>query len=103
MEVKHFNKENFNDEVTNYEGKVLVDFWASWCGPCKMMIPVVDEIAKETQGNVKIGKINVDDEAELAVQYGIMSIPTFILFENGKPTQKLVGIQEKETIKKLLK
>lgn len=103
MEVKHFNKENFNDEVTNYEGKVLVDFWASWCGPCKMMIPVVDEIAKETQGNVNIGKINVDDEAELAVQYGIMSIPTFILFENGKPTQKLVGIQEKETLENLLK
>lgn len=103
MEVKHFTQNDFEWEVSNYEGKVLVDFWATWCGPCKMMAPVVEKLASEvTATNVKIGKVDVDENPDLAVKYGIMSIPTFILFENGNAVKTLVGMQDKETLANLL-
>ncbi len=95
-------KSNFESEVLNYEGKVLVDFWASWCGPCKMIAPVVEEIADEFEGRVKVGKVNVDDEAELSIKYQVMSIPTILIFENGEITNKAIGYRSKEELIELL-
>ena len=89
--------DNFEQEVLKSDKKVLVDFWASWCGPCRMLSPVIDEIAKETD-KVKVGKVNVDEESELATQFAVMSIPTLILFENGKPVKQMVGAQPKSAI-----
>ncbi len=94
--------ENFEEEVLKAKVPVLVDFWASWCGPCKMMTPVVEEIAKEMQERAKVCKVNVDEEADLAVKYGIMSIPTFLVFKEGKVVHSTVGVQEKENIISLL-
>lgn len=90
-------KENFEQEVLKSDKKVLVDFWASWCGPCRMLSPIIDEIAKETD-KVKVGKVNVDEESDLATQFAVMSIPTLILFENGKPIKQVVGVQSKSAI-----
>ena len=90
-------KDNFEQVVLKSDKKVLVDFWASWCGPCRMLSPVIDEIAKETD-KVKVGKVNVDEESELATQFAVMSIPTLILFENGKPVKQMVGAQPKSAI-----
>lgn len=95
-------KNNFENEVLNYEGKVLVDFWASWCGPCKMIAPVVEEIADEFEGRVKVGKVNVDEEAELSINYQVMSIPTILIFENGKVVNKAIGYRGKEELIELL-
>ncbi len=95
-------KSNFENEVLNYEGKVLVDFWASWCGPCKMIAPVVEEIANEFEGRVKVGKVNVDEEAELSINYQVMSIPTILIFENGEITNKAIGYRSKEELIELL-
>ncbi|MBQ6894980.1 MAG: thioredoxin [Clostridia bacterium] len=95
-------KSNFESEVLNYEGKVLVDFWASWCGPCKMIAPVIEEIANEFEGRVKVGKVNVDDEAELSIKYQVMSIPTILIFENGEITNKAIGYRSKEELIELL-
>lgn len=95
-------KSNFENEVLNYEGKVLVDFWASWCGPCKMIAPVVEEIADEFEGRVKVGKVNVDEEAELSINYQVMSIPTILIFENGKVVNKAIGYRGKEELIELL-
>ncbi|MBP3450030.1 MAG: thioredoxin [Spirochaetaceae bacterium] len=90
-------KDNFEQEVLKSDKKVLVDFWASWCGPCRMLSPIIDEIAKETD-KVKVGKVNVDEESDLATQFAVMSIPTLILFENGKPIKQIVGVQSKTAI-----
>lgn len=103
MSVIHLNEENFENEVEKYDGKVLVDFWATWCGPCKMMSPIVEEIAEEVGNNIKIAKIDVDANQSLAIKYGIMSIPTFILFENGEAKSTSVGMQSKTTLLNLLK
>ena len=104
MEVKHFTQENFKEEVKNFNGKVLVDFWATWCGPCKMMAPIVEKLAEETASeSIKIGKIDVDENPNLASEYGIMSIPTFIVFENGEAIKTVVGMQDKTTLAELIK
>ena len=92
--------QNFKEEVK--EGLVLVDFFATWCGPCKMMEPVISKIAEENKGKVKVGKVNVDDENELAMKYGISSIPTLILFKDGKPLKTLIGLSSKSEIENMI-
>lgn len=101
-EIK-LTKANFEQEVVNSDIPVLVDFWATWCGPCKMIAPFVTEIANENEGKIKIGKINVDEEPELAVQFKISSIPTLMLFENGQVRDMLVGYRPKADIESMLK
>ena len=93
--------QNFEQEVLKSDKKVLVDFWASWCGPCRMLSPIIDEVAKSTD-KVKVGKVNVDEESELATQFAVMSIPTLILFENGKPVKQVVGVKSKDAILKMI-
>ena len=90
---------NFNDEVLKSDVPVLVDFWAPWCGPCKIMGPIIEEVAREFEGKAaKIGKMNVDDNQETPAKYGIMSIPTIVLFKNGEPVDQMVGVQAKEKL-----
>ena len=101
MSVLKLNSNNFEEEVINSNTKVLVDFYADWCGPCKMMSPVIDEIADENS-NAKVGKVNVDDNQELAMKYNIMSIPTIMVFENGVPKKTFVGVTDKNEILKEL-
>jgi thioredoxin 1 len=93
-----FNQSNFPAQVLKSEIPVLVDFWAPWCNPCKMVAPVIAEIATEYQGKIVVGKINVDDNQGLAEQYGVMSIPTICLFVKGQPVMKLVGFRPKKEI-----
>jgi len=100
--VLEVTKNNFNEEVLNSDKKVLVDFWASWCGPCKMIAPVVEGIANENN-NIKVVKVNVDEEGELAAQYQIMSIPTLVVIENGEIVNKSVGLISKSEIQELVK
>lgn len=94
--------ENFEKEVLNSEVPVLVDFFATWCGPCKMMSPVVEKLAKEMEGKAKVYKVDTDEEQNLAIKYGIMSIPTFIVFKNGEPVGKAIGMRDKEELINLL-
>ena len=97
MAVVTITLENFEAEVIKSDKPVLVDFWAPWCGPCRMLSPVVDEIAEE-KTDIKVGKVNVDEQEELAVRFGIMSIPTLIVFKNGEPVKKTMGVQPKAAI-----
>ena len=90
MEIK-LTSGNFDGEVTKSNVPVLVDFWATWCSPCRMVSPIIGELASEYEGRIKVGKVNVDEEGSLAAQFGIVSIPTVILFVNGKPADKLIG------------
>ena len=101
MEYK-FTTENFEQEVLASDIPVLVDFYADWCGPCKMMGPVVAQIAEEQAGKVKVGKINIDEEQELAVKYNVMSIPSFMVFQNGQVIESSVGAQPKAALEKML-
>lgn len=96
-------KNNFDNEVLKSDKPVLVDFWASWCGPCRMVAPVVAELAEEAGEKYKVGKINVDAEPELAAAFQIMSIPTLMVFKNGKPVQTAVGLRSKSAIAEMLK
>lgn len=97
MEYK-FTTANFDKEVLQSEVPVLVDFYADWCGPCKMMAPVVEELAKAYEGKVKIGKCNIDDEMEIAQKYNVMSIPTFIIFKGGEAVDTKVGAMSKDEL-----
>ena len=97
MEIK-LSTENFEKEVLKSEKTVLVDFYADWCGPCNAMAPVIEELAKELEGKVKVGKINVDENPDIAVEYNVMSIPTLIVFKNGKEEKRLVGLRNKEEL-----
>lgn len=102
MNALQITKDNFEQEVAAADKPVLVDFWADWCGPCKMIGPVVDELAEENADKIKVGKINVDDEPELAQQYGVMSIPTLILFKEGEAVSQVVGAQPKEVLEEMI-
>ncbi len=101
MSAISVNKNNFNQEVLNSDKPVLLDFWASWCGPCRMVSPIVDEIAAE-RSDIKVGKINVDDQPELAARFGIMSIPTLVVMKNGKVVNQAVGARPKAQILAML-
>ena len=103
MSVLKLENANFEDEVLNDQGKVLVDFYADWCGPCKMMSPVIDGIAEKLNGSVKVGKINVDENQELAIKYQVMSIPTIMIFNNGIPVKTFIGVTEEQEILDALK
>lgn len=94
---------NFEQEVLQSQIPVLLDFWADWCGPCRMAAPIINEIASETAGKVKVGKVNVDTDIELAQRYRIASIPTFLVFKNGELAEKAIGLQSKEDLMNLLK
>ncbi len=101
MSVININNNNFQDEVMHSEKLVLLDFWASWCGPCRMVSPIVDEIAAE-RSDIKVCKINVDEQPELAAQFGVMSIPTLVVMKNGKVINQAVGARPKAQILAML-
>ena len=102
MEILTITKDNFEQEVINSDKPVLVDFWAAWCGPCRMFSPIVDEFAEENADIVKVGKINIDEEPELAARFGVMSIPTAIVFKNGEVAQTAVGVQPKAKLEQMI-
>ena len=102
MEIELY-KETFELEVLQSDIPVLVDFWATWCGPCKMIAPIVKEIADEYDGKSLVGKVNVDEEPDLTMQYNVSSIPTLMVFKNGQLVNKAVGYREKDEILKMLK
>lgn len=100
--VMTLTEDNFDQLVLQEDGCVLVDFWAPWCGPCRMVGPIIDELAEDYQGKMKVGKVNVDDNEGLAAKYQVMSIPTIVLFKNGKVADKLVGGQSKDNFEEMI-
>ena len=102
MSVINLTTENFEEEVLNAKEPVLVDFWATWCGPCQTMGPVVDELAQELT-DIKVGKVNVDEQMTLAREYKVMSIPTFLVFKDGKVAERTLGVQEKSELEQLIR
>lgn len=103
MNVKNITTENFAEEVLNSNVPVLVDFWATWCTPCKMMAPVIEKIGEEMGDRVKVCKVDIDQNTELATKYNVMSIPTFLVFQNGNVVGSSVGVQDKNELMELLK
>ena len=103
MSVLKITGENFEEEVLKSNKPVLIDFYADWCGPCRMMSPIIDQIAEEMSDKIKVGKVNVDENQELAMEYGVMSIPTMVIIENGKVKNSLVGVRDKNEIKEMMK
>ncbi len=98
LDVVQLTSENFEKEVGQFPGTVMIDFWAPWCGPCRMVAPIVEELAKEYQGKAKVAKLNTDEAPDIAGRYGIRSIPTMLFFKNGAVTQQLVGAYPKSKI-----
>ena len=101
MPAMNINKNNFQNEVMNADKPVLLDFWASWCAPCRMVVPIIEEIAGE-RPDIKVGKINVDEQPELASKFSIMSIPTLVVMKNGKSVQQVSGARPKKAILEML-
>jgi thioredoxin 1 len=100
--VKEFNDQNFETEVLKSSTPVLVDFWAEWCMPCRMLAPTIDKIAKDYAGKVKVGKVDTDSNRDVSIKYGINAIPTVILFKNGQVAQKFVGLRQEKDFKEVL-
>lgn len=96
-------KNNFESEVINSQIPVIVDFWATWCGPCRMIAPILEDIARENEGSIKVAKINVDEEMELAMRFKIEAIPTLLIFKSGEMVNKSLGLMSKEEILSLVK
>jgi len=103
MSVLKITKENFQTEVIGSDKPVLLDFWASWCGPCQMVAPTIEEVASETVNHAKVGKINVDEEQELARAFNVMSIPTIVVMKNGKVVESSVGVKSKQALLSMIK
>jgi thioredoxin 1 len=100
--LQEFTDSNFESEVLKSDKPCLVDFWAEWCGPCRMVSPIVDEIAKEYAGKLKVGKLNVDNNSQTAVKYGIMSIPSLLFFSGGKVVDQIIGaVPKKQLVQKI--
>jgi len=100
--VKEFNDQNFETEVLKSSTPVLVDFWAEWCMPCRMLAPTIDKIAKDYAGKVKVGKVDTDSNRDVSIKYGINAIPTVILFKNGQVAQKFVGLRQERDFREVL-
>jgi thioredoxin len=99
LNIINLTQDNFSKEVLESSTPILVDFWAEWCGPCKMIAPVLDELADEYDGRVRIGKVNIDNEQGLAAEYGVRAIPTLLLFQNGQVAEQIVGLKSKRDLK----
>lgn len=97
--IINLTQDNFSKEVLESSTPILVDFWAEWCGPCKMIAPVLDELAEEYNGKVRIGKVNIDNEQGLAAEYGVRAIPTLLLFQKGQVAEQIVGLKSKRDLK----
>ena len=102
MSVVHFSKDTFDTEALGAAGPVLVDFWAPWCGPCKMLGPIIEQLGDEMDGKAVIGKVDIDEEPDLAARYGVMSIPTVILFKIGEEAARMVGLQSKQALVRMI-
>ena len=98
--VLNFTDANFQEEVLESDTPVLVDFWAPWCGPCRMMTPIVEELASDYEGKAKVGKLNTDENPKSATQFGVISIPTIIIFKDGKPQDQIIGAVSKDVVAK---